>query len=140
MKYDRQFTIVVPKYSNAGERIDTSFAKKFSLRMAEEFGGVTVHPTVLGCWEARRDGKPVLECEENLLITSAVDSSNMSKDELERKRKFVERLAKEIGNELGQESVMVVEDLIDRVEFVEGHYRKSLPAKTERDFFKKLLD
>ena len=138
-KYDRIFAIVVPKYSNAGERVATEQLEEYAKEMAREFGGVTVIPSVLGCWIEEGSGEMI--CEENMIIESAFDASSVSDEELERKREFVKELAREIGEDLGQYAVMAYEDIIDRVEFVEGRYREHIPEYLkEHDFFKKLLD
>ena len=137
MKFDRIFSVIVPKYSNSGERISTEKISEYAKKMAGEFGGVTVHPTVLGCW-VTKDGK--LVCEENVLMEAALDASEMPDYEVEKKREFVKKLAKDIGKELGQEAVMAWEDVIDRL-FIEGEYRPSVPEKfKEHDYFKKLID
>jgi hypothetical protein len=136
-RFDRIFSIVIPKYSNAGERINTDKLGEFVKKMSREFGGATVIPSALGCWISERDE---LVCEENMIIESAFDASEHP-DELDDKRRFVRGLAKEIGEELGQYSVMAYEDIIDRVEFIEGRYKEHIPEYLkEKDFFKKLLD
>ena len=138
-KFDRMFTIVVPKYSNAGERISTETLAEYAKVVSREFGGATVHPSVLGCWVDERTDE--LVCEENLLIETAVDTDKVTEAELEEKREFVRKLARKIGEDLGQYAVMAYEDVIDRLSFVEGDYKEHIPeSMKEEDFFKKLID
>ncbi|HDM76728.1 hypothetical protein DRP04_00185 [Archaeoglobales archaeon] len=138
-RFDKEFKIIVPKYSNDRERIDSDVLATYAKKMAEYFGGVTVNPSILGCWFDRE--RDQLVCEENLMLLSAFDASSKSESELERARDFVRNLAREIGKDLGQAAVMVVEDNIDRFEFVEGDYRREVPDyMKEHDFFKRLLD
>jgi len=135
MKTEREFKLVVPKFDNDGHRISTEKLKEIALEMSKHFGGVSVFPKVLGCWE----GKEGLECEENALLVSARDSSDEKqfKDDME----FMKNLAKKVGNELGQEAVMLSEDIIKDVSFIAGLRKKEVPeAIREKDFFKKLMD
>jgi hypothetical protein len=138
-RYDKEFKIIVPKYSNDRERIDSDVLAMYAKKMAEYFGGVTVNPSVLGCWVDEERGE--LVCEENLILMSAFDASSKTEREIEEAREFVRGLAKEIGDDLGQAAIMVIEDNIDRFEFVEGTYSKEIPDfLKEHDFFKRLLD
>ncbi len=130
--------IVLPKYSNAGERIDSGVLASYAKKMAELYGGVTVRPTTLGCWE---DESGKLQCEENVVMCSAIDTRNLSSREIENKKRDVLRLAKRAGEELGQAEVMVWFDSLDSVEFVEGKWKKNISESLkEKDFFKKLMD
>lgn len=139
MGYDRIFALIIPKYSNSGERISSDKLADYALQASNEFGGVTVLPSVLGCWINPTENK--LQCEENIRLEVVVDSSEMTEAELNKKRAFIIDLAKKIGKELGQASVLAYEDIIDRVEFVKGEFKERIPQSIkERDFFKKLLD
>ena len=42
-----------------------------------------------------------------------------------RDRQFINRLAEDIGVELGQSAVFVETDLLDDVSFIKGKYRKN---------------
>ena len=137
-KPDLMACIVLPKYSNAGERIDSDVLANYAKKMSELYGGVTVRPTALGCWE---DENGELQCEENIVLCSAIDTRDLSGKEIETKKKQALEIAKEAGDELGQAEVMVWFDTLDSVEFVEGRWRKHIPeGLKEEDFFKKLLD
>lgn len=129
--------IVLPKYSNAKERIDTDVLADYAKKMSEYYGGVTVRPMTVGCWVDK--GK--LECEENVVMCSAILASKMSPSEIEEKKEKLFKLAKRAGEQLGQEAIMVWFDEIDDVEFIEGIRKEHLPDKLkEDDYFKKLID
>ena len=135
MKTEREFKVILPKYDNEGHRINTDELKSDALKMARHFGGVTVLPSILGCYETNGE----LQCEENMMLLSVRDSSDegiMKKD-----RGFINSLAKDIGKRLGQESVFVEEDIIQDVSFVAGVRKESVPKIIrEKDFFKRLMD
>ena len=137
-KPDLMACIVLPKYSNAGERIDSDVLANYAKKMSELYGGVSVRPTALGCWE---DENGKLQCEENIVLCSAIDTRDLSEREIEDRKRQALRLAKEAGVELGQAEVMTWFDTLDSVEFVKGRWRKHTPeGLKEEDFFKKLLD
>lgn len=134
---DIKYSIIIPKYDNSGRKIKPEVIEKKVRKMARHFGGVTVIPSVLGCWEDE-DGK--LVCEENAEIYSI---RNFEGDEDKTKIRlkdldFVFDLAKEIGEELGQASVMI-SNAKTEMAFVSGKYRENLKEKTGIDWFKKLL-
>jgi len=137
-KPDIMACIVLPKYSNAGERIDSDVLAEYARKMSRMYGGVTVRPSALGCWE---DENGKLQCEENVVLCSAIDTRGLDEKDIEREKMKALKLAKEAGTELGQAEIMVWFDELDSVEFVEGTRKESLPDELkEDDFFKKLLD
>jgi len=138
MRYDLAFRIIVPKYSNAGERISTDVLAKYAKAIAEKFGGVTVYPSTIGCW-VTKDGS--LQCEENIVIEADLETSELREEDVKEYEEFVKDIAKRIANDLGQEEVMYTIDVLEDVVSVKGKYRKRIPDHMkERDFFKKLLD
>ena len=140
MKREAEFKVIVPKYDNEGHRIGTEVLSEIAAEMSEHFGGVTVIPTVLGCW---KDEEGKLVCEENALFISARDLDSVKDPDkiLSEDRVFMRRLAEKVGKKLGQEYVFVEEDVIQDVSFVAGMRKPSVPpALREKDWFKKLID
>jgi len=135
---DREYKIVVPKWDNSGRRIRAEELEEIGKKMAEHFGGVTIHPSVLGCWK-NPEGK--LVCEENAIFSSYADSESSPDWEKQKKidEDFVIKLAKELGEKFGQESVLISEDVVE-VEFISGKYSPQLPKeRVGVDWFKKLI-
>jgi len=137
---DIAYTLIVPKYDNNNRKIKTSIITRFAKRMAKQFNGVTVHPTVLGCWT---DNNNELICEENVQIYSIRDTEqlpHMDKQALTvQDIEFMNELAQEVGKELGQASVLVSHARTE-ITFVSGAYQPELPAnKVGTDFFSKLI-
>lgn len=132
---DREFNIVVPKTDNAGNDIKPELLADVAHRMADRFGGVTVTPSVAGCWSP--DDSDELMCEENIILSSGRDSSDgvwYATDE-----KWMEELAQEVADDFGQASVMVSESVTE-VDFIGGDYEEELPpSKIGRDLFADLL-
>ena len=135
----RQFKIILPKYDNEGHRIDTDVLRDFSKEIAQEFGGVTVTPTILGCFSGE-DG--TLQCEENMMIEAVVIDKDMAA--ILDKRLFMFQVAQRSGLSLGQEAIMLQEETDTTTSFVPhpGKTRKSSvsPDMIESDFFKRLID
>ncbi len=100
---DWEIEIVIPKKDNSKNPIDPEYLNKIVEDMTRIAGGISVFPTVFGCW-VNSDGS--VECDENMIIK--IDTEN---------REIVDKIkeyAKKVGNDLGQE-VMFVE--MDRVDF-----------------------
>lgn len=133
---DIKYSIMIPKYDNSGRKIKAEVLEEKVKRMARHFGGVSVIPSVLGCWE---DDEGNLICEENAEVYS-IRNYESPEDVSKRKKdlEFVIDLAEEIGKELGQASIMV-SNAKSEVVFVSGEYKEQLKGKTGIDWFKKLL-
>jgi len=134
-----QYRIILPKYDNEGHRIDTDVLRDFSKEVAQEFGGVTVTPTILGCFIGD-DGS--LQCEENMMIEAS--SSEPDVDETLRQRFFMHQLADRSGEILGQETIMMQEESDTKTTFLPTPGRTERPPVSrdmiESDFFKRLID
>ena len=127
---DRTFSIVVPKYDNSGSKIDVEIHKKYAKEMYEVFNGVSVIPVVLGCWHDKDINQVI--CEENIMLFSSRDYDNpdiVNKEaQLKTDKAFIKQLARQVGTELGQRSVMTEEELVD-IKFVKGNYQDKLPKQ-----------
>ncbi len=135
---DRSFSVIVPKYDNSGRKIDVEFHKKYAKQMITRFGGVSVIPVVLGCWT---NNKGQVICEENAMMISMRDYDDITnaEEQLKTDRAFIKQLAKQVGTELGQDSVMTEEDEID-VQFVKGRYVEKLPKqKLKYELFERYI-
>lgn len=110
--------------------------------MSERFGGVTIFPSVLGCWVDEWHGGKLV-CEENVLITSIIDSESVSDFNrvVEEDRKFMADLGREAGRTFGQAVIMETQGKKE-MEFFRGVYRKTLPKsmlKRAGNVFRKLI-
>ncbi|MCD6408368.1 hypothetical protein J7L87_04885 [bacterium] len=135
---DREYRLIVPKWDNSGRKIKSEEIEEIAKRMSDHFGGVSIIPSILGCWK-NEEGK--LICEENLVFQAYRDSESVRDWERQKKidEEFVNSIAKELGKRFGQESVLISEDKVE-VNFVEGKYRKELPPeRIGIDWFKKLV-
>ena len=137
---DREFSLILPKFDNTKVRkIKPEVLKEFSNKISEHFGGVTIRPSVLGCWFSSKTNK--LECEENIILSAVRDSETTPnfKEQIEKDREFMNKLSEEAGIKLGQESVMIFENLTEG-NFVEGVRKDQLPKNMIGiDFFNKLI-
>ena len=132
----RQFRMILPKYDNSMRRIGTDTLRDASKEVAREFGGVTVVPSVLGCFVAD-DGE--LECEENMVIE--VTLVEVSTERINEARQFMHDLARRSGVTLGQESIMLQEETDTVTSFVMGRRKAAVSSNIiEADFFKRLMD
>jgi hypothetical protein len=134
---DLEVSVVVPKFSNSGRRIRNSRIEEIGKELSEKFGGVTIQPSVLGCWKSN-DGD--LMCEENIKMTSALDAetNDMSKEEASR---TVESMGEDIADEFGQAAVMTSEEFTE-VDFVgrDDSFKEELSDdKTGGNPFNRLL-
>jgi len=135
---DREYKLIVPKWDNSGRKIKAEELEEIGKKMSEHFGGVTIIPSVLGCWKTP-EGK--LQCEENVLFSSFRDSESVRDWERQKRidEEFVRNLARRLGERFGQESVLIAEDKVE-VTFIKGRYEKELPEeRTGVDWFKKLI-
>jgi hypothetical protein len=129
------YRVILPKRDNSGNRIDPKVLEKYALKMAEQFGGVTTTPRVLGCFK----GDVGLECEENMLMESTVQEEGA--DSAILNRRFITRLGAEAGKELGQQCIYEVQRSEVETNCVPGQRKKSLPESKllEDPFLEALL-
>jgi len=135
---DREFSLILPKWDNDQHRINPRIIKEFADEMSEHFGGVTIKPTVLGCWVNKQDK---LQCEENLVLSSFRDSESTQNfnEQIRRDEQFMSELSKNAGIKLGQDSVVFSEN-INEVTFEDGKFKPALPKRYRGiDFFEKLI-
>ena len=143
---DIEFGIILPKYDNSGRKIDPKFHEEIAEEMSKNFGGVTVIPTILGCWVGE-NGK--LQCEENVLMFSIRDTESIEKGKninevINEDRKFMWELGKKAGKIFGQASIMELQGKTEAT-FIEGKYEKKLKKsklfipKVDRNIFEKLI-
>ena len=136
----KEYFVILPKYSNTGkkgerQRISYRSLERYTKKVANHFGGVTVLPTALGCYQSPQEE---LVCEEVIkLVTSSTSPLSEEKD-----RKFIQGLAKEAADEYGQWAIMTSEDDGHNVDFVEGDYSSTVKGKvdTGKELFARLLD
>ncbi len=107
---ERDFKIIIPITNQKNIK---SVAKKMSRR----FGGVTMHPMVRGYWV---DKKGKLVFDDNILLFSSRDLSGVArkKELLKQDRKFMEKLAQNIGAKTRQEAIWIEEDLVKDIRFI----------------------
>ena len=136
---DVRHELIVPKWDNSGRKIKAEEIEDIAKKMANRFGGVTITPSVLGCWVSKETDS--LICEENTIFSSVRDSESV--DNFERRKvedlEFMKNLAKELGVKFGQEAIMSSEDVVE-VRFIEGRFKKELEEdKLGVNWFKKML-
>lgn len=136
---DMKYSIIIPKYDNSGRKIKTEKIAEKVKKMAKQFGGVTVIPSILGCWENEKGN---LVCEENAEIYSIRDiDGNIKPSErqiiINNDLDFILTLGEEIGRDLGQAAVLVSNARTETT-FVSGEYKDTI-KDTGVDWFKKLI-
>lgn len=146
MKQESEFRIVVPKFDNSGNPISDKAISQIGREMSDRFGGVTINPSVLGCWWDKDRKK--LMCENNTIMSSVRDceglEENACRDMVQFDRGFVEELAERVGNDFGQASIMVSEDILKDAQFVESGFKQRVSPKFRRnwgetDWFEKMV-
>lgn len=134
---DREFRVVLPKHDNDGRPIKADLIEDISVDISERFGGVTVFPSVAGCWVAEEGDESELMCEENLIISTVRDSEDgvsYNKDE-----EWIHELAADAGLDLGQYAIMVSEDVVE-ADFVPGEFKERIDDENVgQNVFRKLL-
>ena len=118
---EAEFKLILPKYDNAGRRINPERLEPYFQKVIDEFGGITIIPTALGCW---RDKEGKLSCDENLIIYTALDTNDDR--EISKKYEFLKSLSRKAGKEFGQSAVFVENDIISDVSFIEGVHKEKL--------------
>ena len=138
---EKEYRLILPKLDNSGNKIEVDKIKKYAIDMSTKFGGVTIRPTVLGCY---KNGEGKLQCEENIEIVSDRDLDSVDFDkrqeQVESDIKFINDLAVRAGKEFGQESIIMLRDAIDDVSFVPGIKKEHLEKDMlGLDPFRKLI-
>lgn len=144
------FSMIIPKADNKRNKIKHDVIKKHINKINGRFGGSTTTPTTLGCWrDEARGGK--MQCETGMKVITYRDFEGSKLDAEERRTKldsdykFVKKVAKEMGKELGQDAIAVTYDNVEDVSFVPGEWKANMPkskvyARKETDMpFKKLI-
>jgi len=128
---EAQFTMILPKADNSGNKIKPSRFNKYIDKINNRFGGSTTKPITLGCWKDEKRNK--LTCEEGVAIETFRDFEfTPNLDAIERKKKlekdfqFMNKLAKESANEFGQDSVPIIFDNITDAKLNKGRWRKKI--------------
>jgi len=108
--YERDFKIIVPRTSVK----NIEFVAK---NMSHQFGGVTLHPQIRGLWV---DAKGKLVADNNIMFFSSRDFEGRKNREkiLRDDRKFMKKLALDIGRKTKQDAIWIEEDIIKDVSFV----------------------
>jgi len=145
MATDKEYFIILPKFSNTGDkgerqRISYRSLERYTKKVATHFGGVTVLPSALGCSQEKKTSS--LVCEEIIKLVTSSSGPKTTKATLERDRKFIRGLAKEAADEYGQWAIMTSEDSGHDVSFVGGDYSDTVKGKVDmgKEIFARLLD
>lgn len=151
---DRVFKLVLPKRDNRERLIGSESIQKYIDKMNQTFGGTTIHNTS-GCysWQSQEGGEfDGFQCEEGIVIESALDFENkniykgfsrlppkkqveVGTEILDEKRDIVHDLADEAGSEFGQDSILVVEDVVTDVSLKKGKSRAFAKKESHEDDF-----
>jgi len=119
---EAEFKLILPKFDNSKRRINPEEFEPYFNELIDEFGGITVVPSALGCWRDDKTGKMV--CDENIIIYTALNSSDPK--EINKKYNFIKKLSEKAGKEFGQASVFVENDIIADVSFIDGKFKEKL--------------
>jgi len=127
------FWIMMPKNDNAGRPIRGELLDRYVEEVSDEFGGASVIPNILGCWDSDRTRKGGLVCEENALIMVTPETKPKKRESdpdvpwtMEEARQKIHDIALEIGVTLGQRSVMTSSQPTASV-FIPGMFQPELP-------------
>lgn len=129
---DTEFKIIIPKYDNSGKKIKTEVIKEIGDKMSEHFKGISINPSIIGCWKDK--GKMI--CEENLVISAIRDSETTENygNQINNDVKFMKNLSKKVGKSLGQAEILQSKSKVE-ADFVKGKFKKGLPRKTGKNVF-----
>lgn len=132
---DLELSVIVPKHDNSGNKINPSEVKDVAEEMSEEFGGVSIDPSVLGCWKSEDKG---LICEENMRVSTSLDTEDPDSPSRAEGERIVQEQAKNLGEELGQAAIMTTQEKSE-VSFVEGEFRDEVDETKRQDVFDEVL-
>ncbi len=118
---EREFRLVVPKFDNGNHRIAVSVLAGIVQRVADHFGGATVYPATLGCFETAGE----IQCEENIVVD--VTRTDATPGQIQQDIDWMAGLAGDVARELGQEAVFEQQELDTRTLFAPGQRLASLP-------------
>jgi len=139
-KEEREYRLILPKWDNEGHKIKADVIRKYAREMSDRFGGVTIIPSVLGCWI---DEEKNFVCEENVELVSGRDIKDIPDGRekiFEEDREFIMKLGERAGRELGQYSVYVTENIVKDISEVPGEMKKRLSEeKIGHKWFEKLI-
>jgi hypothetical protein len=116
---ERMFKMIVPTYDNSENLIKLKERDKISRSMADHFGGVTIQEASgLHIENGKYQG------DKSIIFISGRDIEKEDKHkalEIFRKDKaYMRRMAKNLSEKYGQESILIEDDIIGDVKFVEG--------------------
>lgn len=140
---EREFSIIIPKKDNAGHLLDVGGIKRYAEKMSDHFGGVTINPTVVGCWREKKSDP--LQCEENVRLFSGRDfpvgtSDVDAEKKLASDRLFMKKFATDIGRKFGQYSIYVVEDIVKDNKQIRGEWKEQVGEEfREKDIIRRRL-
>lgn len=117
------YRMVFPKRDNSGQRIRPDVLAEYPRAMGRRFGGVTVYPTVLGCYVSQETGD--FQCEENVVAVSTARERFPS--ESQQNEEFIENLGRRAAVDLGQEAIFEVETRDEDAHFIGGVRTQRLP-------------
>lgn len=108
--YERDFKIIIPSTNSR----NIIFVAR---NMSKQFGGVTLYPQISGLWI---DATGKIVHDDNLMFFSSRDFEGRKDREkiLDADRKFMKKLALNIGKKTMQDAIWVEEDIVDDVTFI----------------------
>ncbi len=126
---EREFRMILPKRDNLGHPINVQLLQGIVQEVADHFGGVTVLPVTLGCFDPG-GGRP-LECEEGLMVdvTRFQDQEGRpaSPGLIQQDQAWMADLASRVAVQLGQQSVFEQQELDTRTDYRPGRRLAELP-------------
>ena len=117
--------MILPKFDNSGNPIKPDYYNKVLLSVSKLGGGITLIPNAYGCW---KNEKGELQCEENFIIQTAIKKDN----ELGKKIKDLNDIEVKLRRELGQQSVIYIEDTDDKMIEIKGLEKEVSPKSIKK--------
>ena len=127
---DIEYRLILPIYDNSGRKIKPDLLTEAAEEMSIHFGGITVHPHVIGCY-MEKDEKTQeinLKCDENTIFFAVREDGLDNEEQRKEDEEFMKKLAKKYGKKFGQESVFYGTDVVE-VSFIPGKKKKRLPEE-----------
>ena len=118
---ERQYELVIPANDNSGNPIKAGVLADAVDRVTDHFGGSTTFTRTVGCFLS--DVTNQVECDENIIVQAVHSGSDVTAQDLAADQAFMVVLAKDVGVQLGQESIFEQQELDTKTRFVPGDRR-----------------
>lgn len=118
---ERSIKVIIPETDNDHQYIRPDVLEDVVDTITREFGGVTVYPQAAGCWINR---KGTMDCDRNMVMETTIMGSPQDVSDY---MAWLDHYLKQLGVQLGQESLFEQVDRATATEFVPGRRIEKLP-------------